>query len=338
MAMARRAVLGLGVAAMAGTAFEALPVERPPLGATFLQLLSSDRRLEAAVWQERLCEWQALGVDTLYLQWLALDGVDLLQPGPDGPGAAALLDACATVGLRAHLGLVHVPGEDAAFIGKPQHRAGALAARRTASLAIARDALALAKRNVIAGWYLPLELNDLLLADVALRGVLAGHLAACAGALWQLTPDLPVTVSAYPSRNAGANLFAGMLEAVCPPDRRFRVLLQDTVGVGLHTPETILPIASAVASLAARRSQQWGLIVEVFTQVAGLPVDDQPFAAVPAPLERIRAQLEVAGQFPNAERIAFAIPHYMAASAGPAAAALATEYREKILLSLLRTP
>jgi hypothetical protein len=39
----------------------------------------------------------------------------------------------------------------------------------------------------------------------------------------------------------------------------------------------------------------------------------------------------VAECFPRAERVAFAVPHYMAGSAGPAAAALAAAYRDALV-------
>lgn len=331
MRITRRATVGLGAAVVAGSAIMPLPTARPPLEATFLQLLLADRRLDVAAWRQRIEEWQGLGIRTLYVQWLSLDSVDLLMPGPDGPGATALLEACAMTGMRAHLGLAHGPAEDAALAGEPRRLAAALAERREASLALAERALAFAKAGTLAGWYLPLELNDLQLGDPALRGVLAEHLAASASALWGLTPGLPVTASAYPSRGAEPGPFVAMLAAVWPADRRFALLLQDGVGAGLHTPRTILPVVAAVARLARRRGQSWGLIIEVFAQISGPPVSDGAFAALPAPVERIRAQLAVAERFPRAERVAFAVPHYMASAAGPAAAALAATFRDALV-------
>jgi hypothetical protein len=331
MRITRRATVGFGAGVVAGTALAALPAGRPPLAATFLQLLSADRRLGVEVWRERISEWQTLGVDTLYLQWLGLDGIDLLTPGPDGPGAAALLEACAAAGVRFHLGLEHRPAEDAALLSASGRLAAALAERRAASLVLAEKALALAQPEMLAGWYLPLELNDLQLRDTALRALLADHIAACATALWQLTPDLPVTASAFTSRDVEAEPFAAMLDAVWPRDGRFAFLLQDGVGAGLRTPASILPVAAAVAQLADQRRQNWGLVVELFTQVSGPPVSDGAFAAWPAPIGRVRAQLTVAERFPRAERVAFAIPHYMANSAGPAAAALAAAYRDTLV-------
>lgn len=338
MRITRRAMLGLGMGIAAGTALAGLPGGRPSLAATFLQLLAADRRLDAAVWRARIDEWQSLGVDTLYLQWLGLDGLDLLTSGPDGPGAAALLEACAAAGMRVHLGLEHRPAEDAGLLSGSGRLAAALAERRAASLVLAEKALALAKPGLLAGWYLPLELNDLQLGDAALRALLADHVATSAAALWQLTPDLPVTASTFPSRDAAPEPFAAMLAAVWPQDRRFVFLLQDGVGAGLHTPASILPLAAAVDRLAHRRGQRWGLIIEVFTQVSGPPISDGAFAAKPAPIERIRAQLAVADRFPRAERVAFAIPHYMATAAGSAAAALAAGYRDALILPGLDAP
>jgi hypothetical protein len=331
MRITRRAAVGLGVGIAAGTALAAPPAGRPPLEATFLQLLPADRRLGVEAWRGRIGEWQGLGVGTLYLQWLGLDGFDLLTSGSDGPGAVALLEACAAAGMPFHLGLEHRPAEDAALLHASERLATALAERRAASLMLAKKALALVRPEMLAGWYLPLELNDVQLRDTALRTLLADHVAACATALWQLTPDLPVTASTFPSRDVEAGLFAAMLDAVWPRDSRFVLLLQDGVGAGLRTPASILPVAVAVARLAERRQQNWGLIVELFTQVSGPPVSDGAFAARPAPLERIRAQLGVAECFPRAERVAFAVPHYMAGSAGPAAAALAAAYRDALV-------
>jgi hypothetical protein len=233
--------------------------------------------------------------------------------------------------MRFHLGLEHRPAEDAGLLLASERLAAALTERRMASLVLAQEALALAKPEWLAGWYLPLELNDLQLRHAALRAVLAEHVAASAAALWKLTPNLPVTASAFPSRNAEPESFAAMLDAVWPQDRRFVLLLQDGVGAGLHTPASILPLATAVAQLARRRGQNWGLVIEIFTQVSGPPVNEDAFAARPAPLERIRAQLAVAEHFPRAERVAFAIPHYMASSAGPAAAVLAAAYRDTLI-------
>lgn len=68
------------------------------------------------------------------------------------------------------------------------------------------------------------------------------------------------------------------------------------------------------------------MVVEIFRQVDGLPFNDEPFKAVPAPLERINCQVDLAAPYSTSGIIAFSVPEYMTPLGGQEAGRLFESY------------
>jgi hypothetical protein len=70
-------------------------------------------------------------------------------------------------------------------------------------------------------------------------------------------------------------------------------------------------------------------VVESFTQVEGPPLDENPFRAVPTPIERLLRQLETASRYSSGHVLAFSVPEYMTPLGGEDAERLFREYRRR---------
>jgi len=104
------------------------------------------------------------------------------------------------------------------------------------------------------------------------------------------------------------------------------VMFQDGVGVGKLSLEELPDVLAAVQRAVEGRRRELRVIVEVFRQTAGAPIDDRPFAAEPAPIERVRRQIAIARSF-STGLLAFTVPDYMNPDDAPAKAQLYEEYR-----------
>jgi hypothetical protein len=85
---------------------------------------------------------------------------------------------------------------------------------------------------------------------------------------------------------------------------------------------------TAARNATAATGRQLQVIVEIFQQVA----DARDFRAVPASIDRVERQLEVAGAVSAAAGpVAFSMPEYMTPLGGAAAERLFDDYRRRVL-------
>ena len=86
------------------------------------------------------------------------------------------------------------------------------------------------------------------------------------------------------------------------------MLFQDGVGA-LKMDLTGLPLyLRAMERATEGAGRRLAVVVELFEQTGGAPLDAGPFAAVPAPPARVQRQLELAAGHPA---VAFTVPDYM---------------------------
>lgn len=75
------------------------------------------------------------------------------------------------------------------------------------------------------------------------------------------------------------------------------MLFQDGIGArNLALPERSSYL-TAIRKATQAHHRELKIILEIFDQVAGPPLDDQPFRAIPASLERIRQQIEASAAY-----------------------------------------
>jgi hypothetical protein len=104
-------------------------------------------------------------------------------------------------------------------------------------------------------------------------------------------------------------------------------MMQDGYGVnqGKILPEDMALYMGALKQAAEKAGAKFDVVVEIFKQVAGPPIDDQAFAAVPTEFPLIPEQLKLASRFSD-QRIAFSMPEYMSSGGPPSAGALYRSY------------
>ena len=90
--------------------------------------------------------------------------------------------------------------------------------------------------------------------------------------------------------------------------------------------QQVAEVLAAVQRAVEGRRRELRVIVEVFRQTAGAPIDTRPFAAEPASFERVRRQLGIARAF-SSGLLAFTVPDYMNPDDTPAKAQLFERYR-----------
>lgn len=317
--------LPAGIALRAGTtAAQGRSVTPAPFATTFLQPLAAHRSWSSAEWELLFAELRVLGMNRLILQWTEFDAI-AFHPAP----LERIVSLAARHRFGVMVGLSHRSDYWQAIDARAADPAGFLGQLRERSLAIARaNAGWLRDQPAFVGWYLPEEVDDLNWRVPARRDRLQSHLAETAEVLKALTPDHRVAVSGFANRGTDpeglAAMWSDLLAAAPGLDE---VWFQDGVGVGKLDLAELEPMLRAVAGAVRRAGRELRVIVETFTQVAGAPLDADPFKAVPAPLARVLAQLTLAARW-AAEPIAFSAPEYMTPWGGVAAGELGLDYLE----------
>lgn len=300
-----------------------------PFRASFLQPLTSDLERSAEAWQAALQDISGVGIDTLYLQWSVYGELDLSRE-PGISFLSAWLDQAHSTGLRVNLGLV----ADADFGSRITDPADALAAYladlRERSLAAAgRLNARLGDHPAFVGWYLSEEIDDRSWTHSWQVDLLREHLKSLTGLLTELSPEKAVSISTYVSGAQSPAQFERLWRALWAAAPQLHLLLQDGAGVGTVARPDFNEYALRVNNIAARTRRYWGIIVELFSQQSGPPLDESPFSAHAAPINRILDQLgaiETLDPGPS-EIIAFSVPEYLLDPAKQGQTELLSQYR-----------
>lgn len=277
----------------------------PPASAltgVFYQPQLRDRSVDEGQWQRLLQALRADGIDTLVLQWS--------RHGPafaDADGRAWLagrVRAARDAGLEVVVGLAYDP----AFFERQERADTTLApylrGLREDDAGTARDWLALLPEADIAGWYLPMEVDDRRWRGPAARAALLHYLA---GAVEQLGGGgKPVYVTSFFTGNMAPERYQEFLAALARSG--VRLWVQDGGGTGkLGEPERHLYLQKAVG---CRNGKAAGLVVEMFRQTGS----DEAFAATPLPAADAAGRL--ARRAPCGRDTVFFSLRYLPAAAG----------------------
>lgn len=248
--------------------------------AIFYQPQLRDRDVASAQWPSVFAQVRARGFDTLVVQWTRYG-----DAFGDPAGHAWLLQRVReahAAGLHIVLGL----DSDPAFFRRQEASPAALDAylrtlsRRNAE--VARRWIDDLGSAAIAGWYLPLEIDDRRWRDPAARRLLLDHLAAERRQLDDIARR-PVYVSSFFAGNMAPPRYAELLAEA----RRsgVRVWVQDGAGTGrLGAAERALYL-DAAAGCAQPHAQ--GLVYEIFRQTG----EDKAFTASALPVAEADAAL-----------------------------------------------
>ncbi|MFO7189289.1 MAG: DUF4434 domain-containing protein [Pseudomonadota bacterium] len=302
------------------------------LSGTYLQLTAGHLEWREEDWEELFAYFRELGLSELIVQWSAYEDSrfypDAMAPGTKPSPIESVLRLADRTGMRVRLGLAFEERYWTELAKKPEELAPYLETLAQRSVAIAQALWPLAREHVsFTGWYIPQEIDDESWREPEYRQLLHDFLARLGRALHEIAPDTPVAVSGFSNGMTDPVAFEAFWKNLLMQAPQIdTVLFQD--GVGAHKLDLFeLPLyAAAIRNAAVETSREVVFIVELFDQVAGPPIDENPFQAVPAALPRILQQLEVAQRYASMA-VAFSVPEYLSPKGGQAAGLLYDEYR-----------
>lgn len=300
-----------------------------PIDATFIQPSEVDLQRSRWEWWRLLQASRSLGMRTLYLQWSAWGEFDFSRARlPRGePFVATLLSLAAELDMRLHLGLAADPAFGTQLALPAVQLAPYLAGLRRRSLDMAHALAPLAGASpAFAGWYLPEEIDDLHWRGAARSALLREHLSTQQRQLEEVLPGGAVSISAYLSGQPAAHEFIDLWTELWQ-QIPLRLLLQDGAGVHRLTAPQWLARARPLAQQAVTLRRDLSVVVELFEQRSGPPLDTDDFSAVPTNLSRLVAQLARTQGLPTTELVSFAAVNYLLDDRSPRAGALYEAYR-----------
>lgn len=279
-----------------------LPAPAQALTGLFYQPQLRDRGVDAAQWGALLGAVRRQGVDTLVLQWSSYG--DAFTDIAGRAWLVARVQAARDAGLRVVLGLAFDP----AFFSR-QEMADAkvddyLRRLRQDNADLARRWRAQLRPEDIAGWYLPMEVDDRRWRAPEARALLLDYLR---GEAEQLGADgKPVYVTSFFTGNMAPDAYQDFLSALGATG--VRPWVQDGGGTGkLGEPERRLYLRKSVGCNSGRAA---GMVIEIFRQTGS----DSAFAATP--LDAPDAASRLAQRAPCSRDTLFFSLRYLPAAAG----------------------
>ena len=298
---------------------------------TFIQLTNQHEDWPRAKWNLFFDYLRQLKISEIVLQWTVYQ--DRAFYGGPAEGTAkirpvdTILDLADENDMQVWVGLVYDPQYWSKIKQKPDLVAAYLRGLFLRSAAAARELRPVLKNHpCFQGWYIPEEIADVTWREPGAREVLVMHLKDLEQLLHGLTPQKKVALSGFTNGTTSPFKFQAFWNAVLSSSRVDRFLFQD--GIGAHKLELdyLALYLAPLRQIVEDHELEFQVIVEIFSQVAGYPVNDRPFHAVPAPLARIEKQVALSGAYAANGLQAFSIPDYMTPLAGTDAARLYFDY------------
>jgi len=178
---------------------------------------------------------------------------------------------------------------------------------------------------VLAGWYLPEEIDDRNFLRAEIHEAAMAYLERVTDAAHEET-GRPVMVAPYFGMTPNGPAYAQWWDTTLQRARIDIIALQDGVGTRRTTTEEGVPVFAALAEVAARHGVALWSDLEVFEQIHGWPVDTAPWQARPADIERVKHQLALEAPW-VAKFVIFDFVHYMSPRLGGRAEELYRGYQ-----------
>jgi hypothetical protein len=305
--------------------------QRPRLTGTVLQLLRENADWPPDRWSELFGYFQALGLHEVIVQWSVVDNLAFYESAKFSPVHTALeavLREADRRGMLVQVGLVHDSDYWSRIAQDPAAVAAYFDQLRFRSLTAAQELANLVSHyKCVTGWYIPEEIDDVTWRDDGPRQVLFQHLSVLSESLQKLTPNLTISISAFAQGRTSPAGFEEFWSAFFSRTKINSVYFQDGVGVNKFEISEVPLYMSALQAAAMKNKRHVSAIVELLQQTSGPPIDQRPFQAIPAPLERILRQVESLSPFISDELIGFSVPEYMTPLGGKEAGDLFERYR-----------
>ena len=232
--------------------------------------------------------------------------------------------------MRVQIGLAHDSDYWSHIDKSPAEVTAYLKNLRARSLGAAAELTPILKRHSsVQGWYIPEELDDVNWRTEAAQSILFDHVRALSQRLRSLTPGWTVSISAFCQGQSSPSAFEHFWNKFYETTQVDIVLFQDGVGVNKLNLSDVPIYLQAIHNAARKNGRSMIVVIELFRQTSGPPLNNGPFAAVPAPLERINNQLRIASRYSSDGIMGFSVPEYLTPFGGDAASKLFSEYRKQ---------
>lgn len=175
------------------------------------------------------------------------------------------------------------------------------------------------------GWYITEEIDDINWRADDKRELLFSYLERLTNVLEKLTPGYQITISGFSNGQTEIAEFTEFWNQLFKRARVNLALLQDGIGTRKLTLSELPNYLAAFKESATNNQREMGVIVEIFHQTDGYPINKKLFHAVPANLSRINRQRKLSSKFSN-HIVAFSIPDYMMPTAGNSGRILYNRY------------
>jgi hypothetical protein len=288
-----------------------------PLEGTFVQIREPQTRWGRAEWGRALDDFASLGMRTIVLQHTG-DPYGSYEGRWGAHPITHLLDEADERGMEVWLGLAHAPGwpytvpDRLPPLGDPR--------------AVEELGRICEQHSSCEGFYLSTEIDDRTWSAPDRSRVARALMIDAVRTIRGRVPRARIAIAPFFSRaldpDEHARWWASLLGGVGIDV----VMLQGGTGTGRASADDARFYIRALATALARQSIEVWLVVELFEQLAGPPVDDRPFSARAARFEDVEPAI-LEGEAGIVRRIAFSVLDYMNPRSSSRGRALRARYR-----------
>jgi len=306
--------------------------QSPKFTGTFLQLLpASHSQWTTTHWSTLFTHLKALGVEKLIIQWSVYND-SVAFPFEEtlpviGSELKTIMDLADRFKIPLYFGLNYDPAywkrveKDAPSVKFYLEKLGqknTLLAKKLTSI--------LHNHPSFGGWYITDEIDDVNWNNKDKRELIINYLKFLSHELHQLAPGKPIAISGFSNASLSPENLTQFWYEILTKTAIDDVLFQDGVGVNKLSIDKLPGYLDAVMQAAIFAHKNYHVVVEVFKQVSGDPIDNKPFKAIPASEERLQKQVKIASDY-SPELFAFGIPEYMTPEMGDQARFLFEKFK-----------
>jgi hypothetical protein len=304
------------------------PEKQPLLNGTFIQLVDQNGSWNRDRWERLFDSFDAIGVRQVVIQWTLHDKkaffVTKTFEQTPLPPLETILQLAEARGIELYIGLAADSNYWEMIKLSPSRQETYLNRLRWKSERVAQELAAIAsKYKAFKGWYIPEEIDDLNWRPSKARELLYGHIRQLSGFLKKLTPGGVVLLSAFSSARMDPDSYETFWNGMLRETSVDILLFQDGAGTAKLPSELLPHYLQAVKNATDANGRKLQIVVELFTMVS-----ESPFKAVPAPILRVKQQLQVADDYATDGINSFSVPDYMLLEGDNAAIELLQNYQK----------
>lgn len=271
-------------------------------GGSFLQPWQEHMNWTPERWRSVLTGMHELGCDSLFLQWVGIEGESAQQWDARGRMLQRLLDEAAKLGIYVHIGLPYNENWWTAITQSDAQVANYLQTIGQNCIHYMRS-VTWQKHSAFGGWYIPYEIEQYDWGRTQARvDMITTWLKGLSDVAIETSGREPSVSTYFSEMGTGqqlANMWSYILDRVI-----IRPMIQDGVGVsGMKNYDNLEPLRQ----MLLKRGANFDLIVELFEMKPNAANVTGQFQAQTASLERLRSQWEIAQGYGSRRIVAFAL-------------------------------